>query len=226
MPPLLRLTAVSATDVSGLEPLLTDISLIINHGDRLGIEGPSGAGKSTLLRLLNRLQETSSGSIVYQDQPLASYPVPQLRREIMLVPQEPKLLNMSVEASLLYPLTLQTVPQREAKSRLAETCDLWQIPEEWLDRNELQLSVGQRQLVTIARGTILKPKILLLDEPTSALDPQLAQRVMDCLTRLNHQDKLTVIMVNHHPHHLRQFAQRIIRLESGQLTGEEVMPTK
>ena len=53
---MLRLTAVRATDVSGLEPLLTDISLTINHGDRLGIEGPSGAGKSTLLRLLNRLQ--------------------------------------------------------------------------------------------------------------------------------------------------------------------------
>jgi ABC-type methionine transport system ATPase subunit len=64
---------------------------------------------------------------------------------------------------------------------------------------------------------VSKPQILLLDEPTSALDPASAQRVLDCLTTLNHQDKLTVIMVNHHPQQLRQFAQRIIRLESGRL---------
>lgn len=217
MPPLLTLTAVSATDLSGLEPLLTDISLTIHPGDRLGIEGPSGAGKSTLLRLLNRLQERSGGSIVYQDQPLESYPVQQLRRQIMLVPQEPKLLEMTVEASLLYPLQLQKISPQEAKRRVAAACDFWQIPPDWLDRNELTLSVGQRQRVTIARGMVSKPQILLLDEPTSALDPASAQRVLDCLTTLNHQDKLTVIMVNHHPQQLRQFAQRIIRLESGRL---------
>jgi D-methionine transport system ATP-binding protein len=178
------------------------------------------------LRLLNRLQETSSGSIIYQDQPLANYPVQQIRRQIMLVPQESKLLGMTVEASLLYPLQLQQVPPREAKQRLAETCDLWQIPEDWLDRNELQLSVGQRQRVAIARGTIVKPRILLLDEPTAALDPPLAQQVIDNLITLNHQDQLTVIMVNHHPQQLRHFAQRIIRLEAGQLKGEEVTPTQ
>jgi D-methionine transport system ATP-binding protein len=219
MPPLLTLNAVSATDLAGLEPLLTDISLTIHAGDRLGIEGPSGAGKSTLLRLLNRLQATSSGRIVYQDHPLESYPVPQLRRQIMLVPQESKLLGMTVEASLLYPLQLQKIPPREAQQRLSVACDFWQIPPDWLDRNELQLSVGQRQRVAIARGAMVKPQILLLDEPTSALDPASAHRVLDCLTTLNHRDQLTVVMVNHHPQQLRQFAQRIIRLESGRLIG-------
>ncbi|MEB3161258.1 MAG: ATP-binding cassette domain-containing protein [Synechocystis sp.] len=217
MSPLLTLTAVSATDLSGLEPLLTDISLTIHSGDRLGIEGPSGAGKSTLLRLLNRLQERSSGQITYQNQPLESYPVQQLRRQIMLVPQEPKLLDMTVEASLLYPLQLQKISPQEAQRRVAEACDFWHIPPDWLDRNELTLSVGQRQRVTIARGAILKPNILLLDEPTSALDPESAQRVLDGLTTLNQQGTLTVIMVNHHPQQLRQFAQRVIYLESGRL---------
>ncbi|MEB3227550.1 MAG: ATP-binding cassette domain-containing protein [Synechocystis sp.] len=224
MPPLLTLTAVSATDLSGLDPLLTDISFTVNPGDRLGIEGPSGAGKSTLLRLLNRLQERSGGSLMYQDRPLESYPVPPLRQQIMLVPQEPKLLDMTVEASLLYPLQLQKIPHREAKRRVAEACDFWQIPPDWLDRNELTLSVGQRQRVTIARGAIVQPQILLLDEPTSALDPDAAQRVLACLTTLNHRDQLTVIMVNHHAEQLRQFAHRIIRLESGRLMGEEPAP--
>jgi D-methionine transport system ATP-binding protein len=224
MSSLLTLNAVSATDISGLEPLLIQISFSIEAGDRLGIEGPSGAGKSTLLRLLNRLQKTSSGSIIYQDQPLASYPVQQIRRQIMLVPQESKLLGMTVEASLLYPLQLQKIPPRQAQQRLVATCDLWQIPDDWLDRNELQLSVGQRQRVAIARGTILKPRILLLDEPTAALDPPLAQQVLDNLIILNHQEQLTVVMVNHHPQQLRHFAQRIIQLEAGKLKGEEILP--
>jgi len=221
MPPLLTLQAVSATDISGLEPLLTEISFSLEAGDRLGIEGPSGAGKSTLLRLLNRLQDSSGGNIIYQDHPLETYPVPQLRREIMLVPQEAKLLDMTVEASLLYPLQLQKMPKGEAQQRLAATCDLWQIPPEWLDRNELQLSVGQRQRVAIARGAIVQPKILLLDEPTAALDPPLAQQILATLRQLNEQNRLTLVMVNHHPQQLRHFAQRIIRLESGQLQGEE-----
>jgi D-methionine transport system ATP-binding protein len=217
MPPLITLSAVSTTDLSGLDPLLTDISFTVNPGDRLGIEGPSGAGKSTLLRLLNRLQERSGGHIIYQNQPLESYPVPHLRRQIMLVPQEPKLLDMTVEASLLYALQLGKIPPRDAKRRVTEACDFWHIPPDWLDRNELTLSVGQRQRVTIVRGAIVQPRVLLLDEPTSALDPESAQRVLDCLTTLNHRDKLTVIMVNHHPDHLRQFAHRIIRLESGRV---------
>jgi ABC-type methionine transport system ATPase subunit len=78
--------------------------------------------------------------------------------------------------------------------------------------------------VAIARGTILKPRILLLDEPTAALDPPLAQQVLDNLIILNHQEQLTVVMVNHHPQQLRHFAQRIIQLEAGQLKGEEILP--
>jgi D-methionine transport system ATP-binding protein len=223
MSSLLKLIGVSTTDITGSIPLLTNISLDIDHGELLGIQGRSGAGKSTLLRLLNRLQEVSDGNIFYDEKSLNQYPIQQLRREIVLVPQEPKLLGMTVEESLTYPLELQKISKTECKRRQILACDLWEIPTDWLDRSELQLSVGQRQLITLVRGTMLNPRILLLDESTAALDPALAQKVLQQLKLLNEETGTTIIMVNHNPEYLEVFAERIICLEAGQLVGEEVL---
>lgn len=223
MPSLIKLIAVSTTDISGSTPLLTDISLDIDHGELLGIQGRSGAGKSTLLRLLNRLQEVSNGNIFYDQKSLGEYPIQQLRREIVLVPQEPKLLDMTVEESLTYPLELQKVSKTECQRRRIRACDLWEIPADWLDRQELQLSVGQRQLVTLVRGTMLNPRILLLDEPTAALDPALARKVLKKLKLLNEENGTTIIMVNHTPEYLEAFVERIVCLEGGQLKGEKIL---
>lgn len=224
MSSLLKLSAVSATDPSGGKNLLHNISLAINYGELLGIAGRSGAGKSTLLRLLNRLQATSEGSITYDEKPLESYGIPALRRQIVMVPQEPKLLGMTVAECLTYPLELQKMSSAECQRRLWQACEFWQIPSDWLDRNELQLSLGQRQLVTLARGVILNPRILLLDEPTSALDPTTANGVVAQLKAWNHDYGTTMVMVNHSPNYLEDFAQRIIHLEGGKLVGEKTVP--
>lgn len=223
MSSLLKLIGVSTTDITGSIPLLTNISLDIGHGELLGIQGRSGAGKSTLLRLLNRLQEISNGNIFYGEKSLNEYPIQQLRREIVLVPQEPKLLGMTVEESLIYPLELQKVSKTECQRRQIRACDIWEIPLDWLDRQELQLSVGQRQLVTLVRGTMLNPRILLLDEPTAALDPALARKVLKQLKLLNEENGTTIVMVNHTPEYLEAFSERIIYLEEGQLKREEIL---
>ncbi len=217
MPSLIKLIGVSTTDITGATPLLTNISLDINHGELLGIQGRSGSGKSTLLRLLNRLQGISGGHIFYDEKSLDDYHLQQLRREIVLVPQEPKLLGMTVAETLTYPLRLQKISKTECQRRLMEACDIWEISLDWLDRNELQLSVGQRQLITLVRGAILNPRIFLLDEPTAALNPALAKKVLGKLKVLNEDHGTTIIMVNHTPEYLETFAERIINLEAGQL---------
>ena len=197
--------------------LLTDISFTLNKGDRLAIIGASGAGKTTLLRLLNRLINPTRGTIEFVDRPLSTFPIIQLRQQIVLVPQEPKLLGMRAEEALIYPLRLQKLPPREIQHRLAYWSNKLRLAPEWMERNELQLSLGQRQLVAIARALMMQPQILLLDEPTSALDIGRASYLLEVLIELAKQQQTTIIMVNHQLELARQFSRRVIYLEAGKL---------
>jgi D-methionine transport system ATP-binding protein len=214
---ILKLSGVGLTDENGFETILDNISFNLNQGDRVGIMGPSGAGKTSLLRLLNRLAEPSQGQIFFEGQAFSGIPVLNLRRQIVLVPQEPKLLGMTVKNSLAYPLELQQLKKNEIQSRIDHYCQKLGIPDEWLDRNELQLSVGQRQLVTIARGLIMQPKILLLDEPTSALDADKSEQLINVLIELSETQGLTIIMVNHQQRLIDQFTTQVLSLAQGQL---------
>lgn len=214
--PILRLKDVGLTTPMGVD-LLRDISFILESGDRLGIVGASGAGKTTLLRLLNRLSEPTTGIIDFQEQPLATFPVTALRQKIVLVPQEPKLLGMTVKEALSYPLQLQKLSTSAIRQRITTYCELFAVPEDWLERNELQLSLGQRQWVTIIRAVVLQPSILLLDEPTSALDLGLAHQLMQGLITLTQSSQMSIIMVNHHLEMVKTFANRFIYLENGQI---------
>jgi D-methionine transport system ATP-binding protein len=214
---ILKLSEVGLTDENGFETILENISFTVNQGDRLGIMGPSGAGKTSLLRLLNRLAEPSQGFINFENKPFAEIPVLSLRRQIVLVPQEPKLLGMTVKNALVYPLQLQQIKIGEIQSRIAQYCQKLGIPDEWLERNELQLSLGQRQLVTITRGLIMQPKILLLDEPTSALDADKSDHLINILIQLSETQNLTIIMVNHQQRLIDQFSSQVLSLSQGQL---------
>jgi D-methionine transport system ATP-binding protein len=213
--PILKLAQVGLSDPRSGETMLNPLSLEINRGECLGIYGSSGSGKTSLLRLLNRLQEPSQGRIFYRGQPLDTYPIPQLRRRIALVPQEPKLLGLTVAETLTYPLTLQKLPPAESQRRRDWAYQAGAIPESWLQRREWQLSLGQRQWVTILRGLLLEPEILLLDEPTSALDPERCQTLIDLLSALNAQTQLTIVMVNHQRQWLAALGCRLINLGKG-----------
>jgi D-methionine transport system ATP-binding protein len=101
---VLRLELVSLAASVGSQYLLKDISFEVFSGDRITIIGPSGAGKTSLLRLLNRLSQPTSGKIYLENQEYGQIPVIQLRRQVMLVAQEAKLLGMTVRDALAYPL--------------------------------------------------------------------------------------------------------------------------
>ncbi len=219
--PQLRLKRVSliTSRIGGVAgtPILTDISFEVFKGDRLCIIGPSGAGKTSLLRLLNRLSEPTNGTICLESQDYRKIPVIELRRQVMLVPQEPKLLGMTVQQSLAYPLTLQQLPQPQIQERVDTYRERLHIPAEWLGRTELELSVGQRQLVAIARALVIQPQILLLDEPTSALDAGLAGHVLGVLTDLAQTGNMAILMVNHQLDLAQLFGTRVLYFQEGQL---------
>lgn len=223
--PILRLAGVSLRTTIGADYLLQNVSLEIQPGEKIGIVGASGAGKTSLLRLLNGLVSPSEGTI-YVDGTLAKNFSPiRLRRKIVLVNQESKLLGMRVDEALSYPLKLQQLPEIEIRSRLNTWTNLLRIPAEWFTKTELQLSVGQRQLVAIARALILQPEAILLDEPTSALDVGLSSHLLAVLDELNQTQNLTIIMVNHQLELIKNFCDRLILLERGTV-AEDVPATE
>ncbi len=213
----LRLERVNLTASVGSQYLLHDISFEVLQGDRVAIVGPSGAGKTSLLRLLNRLSEPTSGAIYLENQDYRQIPVMQLRQQVTLVQQESKLLGMTVKAALEYGLILRKLPRSQITQQISYWIEQLNIPTEWLERTELQLSVGQRQLVAIARALVIQPKILLLDEPTSALDAGRASQLLQVLTKQACNSQTTILMVNHQLELAQQFCTRVLYVEHGKL---------
>ena len=196
-------------------PILQDISFEIFKGDRVAIVGASRAGKTFLLRLLNRLTNPTKGKIFWDSQNYGGAPVLKLRQQIVLMPQESKLLGMTVKQALDYPLTLRGLSPQTREQRISKWREKLQIPDDWLNRTEVQLSTGQRQLIAIARTLVIEPQILLLDEPTSALDTATANRVLQILTHLSQNHQTTILMVNHQLDLVEQFCDRVLHLHQG-----------
>jgi D-methionine transport system ATP-binding protein len=197
--------------------LLSDISFKVACGDRIALMGQSGSGKTSLLRLLNRLNETSEGEIFFENQNIRQIPVTALRQQITLVHQESRLLGMTVRQALAYPLTLRGISPAAIEQRVSTWVEKLQMPLEWLERSEVQLSVGQRHWVAIARALIIQPPVLLLDEPTASLDAGRADFLMKQLIDLSKTQQTTVVMVNQQLDLAQQFCDRVLHLQQGRL---------
>lgn len=179
-------------------PILEDIAFELNDGERLTLLGPSGSGKTTILRLIVRLEERTGGEIRVDGEAIEDIPVRVLRRRVALVAQEPSLLGLTVRENL----DLAQELAGTATNGLPPYEDLlaWvELPPEVLDRGARELSVGQKQRVTLARALVAQPKVLLLDEPTSALDPGSEAGIADLLRRISDELGTGVLTVTHSP---------------------------
>jgi D-methionine transport system ATP-binding protein len=197
----------------GSATILNNISFSTKQFSKVGVVGASGAGKTSLLRLINRLAEPDGGQILWRGKPLSQYSAPLLRQQIMLVPQEPRLLGMTVEQAIAYPLQLQ----RMSVEQIEQRTQLWQkrlpVPDEWRSRQELELSVGQRQWVSIVRALTAQPQILLLDEPTSALDSGRIEQLAHGLKQLD----CSVLVASHQLSFIENICDHVLWLDQGQL---------
>jgi D-methionine transport system ATP-binding protein len=219
---LLQLDRLNYTPPNFTRSLLTDISFNLAAGECITLTGITGAGKSTLLRLLNRLSEPTSGQILFNGADYRSIHPVTLRKQIVLVSQEPKLLGMKVREALAYPLQLQSLGAEEIKQRIVTIAEQFEIPTDWSDRLESQLSVGQKQLISIARGLITRPQILLLDEPIANLDFSTAEKVLKYITELARSQQMGLIIVNHQLELAAQISDRLLYLQDGKLLLDRV----
>lgn len=201
-------------------PILQDISFQAILGERLAIVGSTGAGKTSLLRLLNRLDEPTNGKIYLENLEYHQIPIIELRKSVTFLPQEAKLLGMKVKQALAYPLLLRGFNKQKICPILDEWTEKLQIPNDWLEKTELQLSAGQRQIVAIARALLIQPKLLLLDEPTSALDAGNANKLMEILVTMSQDSKTTILMVNHQLTLAKKFCTKLIYLQQGKILAD------
>ena len=219
---LLQLDRISHTPPNFTRPLLTDISFSLAASECITLTGITGAGKSTLLRLINRLSEPTTGQILLNGETVQSIDPITLRKRVMLVSQEPKLLGMKVREALAYPLQLQSLGIEEIKQRIVNITQLFEIPTDWFDRTELQLSAGQKQIVSIARGIITQPQVLLLDEPIANLDITTATRILTTINNFCLLQQIGAIIVNHQLELATRFSDRLLYLQDGKLLFDRV----
>jgi putative ABC transport system ATP-binding protein len=196
----------------GGQPVLRGVSAEIPPGTT-SVVGPSGAGKSTLLRLLNRLADPDSGSILYNRRPLTEYDPMELRREISLVPQLPALIDGTVGHNIEYAARLAgQVPDTQRCLRLAG------LDDSFAERDVTRLSVGEQQRAMLARALAQRPQVLLLDEPTSALDEATRDAVEQTLAELRREIDVSIVLVSHDPAQARRLGDWVLRLEEGRVT--------
>ncbi len=219
---LLQLDRINYTLPNCSQPLLSDISFNLIAGERITITGVTGAGKTTLLRLLNGLIAATSGQILLDGENCQTISPSSLRRRLMLISQEPKLLGMKVREALAYPLQLQKLSQSEIEQRIVTITEQFQLDPDWFELNENQLSAGQKQIVSIVRGVIIQPQVLLLDEPIANLDFITGERILTLLTNIARTRRMAIIAINHQLELATQFSDRILYLQAGKLEFDRV----
>lgn len=200
--------------------VLRELSFEVFQDDRVAIVGASGSGKTFLLRLLNRLISPTQGALYLNDRPYSEIPAVSLRQQVLLLPKEAKLLGMTVQDALAYPLRLRGISAKARAIRVAEACDRWQIPSDWLHRTEQQLSVEERQWVAIVRAMIAQPQVLLLDDPTAALDINQRDQFLATLTQES-GSLPTVFMVTDQLDIAEAWCSRVLQLQQGQLITDQ-----
>ncbi len=200
----------------GGHEILNGVNVAFEPGYRYVVIGPSGAGKSTLIRLLNRLDDPTSGQVCLGETSLSRMPVPAVRSGVGMVFQTSQALEGSVADNLAYPFEVrgQPRPSNEALSGWLEEVGL---DAGWVGREARGFSGGERQRLAIARALVIQPEILVLDEPTSALDPVSARRVAELLERECEALGLRTITICHQREHARWLGDRAVMMESGRV---------
>ncbi len=197
--------------------VLHSVSIDVPHGNFVGVVGHTGSGKSTLLSLLLRFYDVQSGSMQIDGHPVASYAEAHYRSMVSLVPQEPFLLAASAHENIDMGRGLPR-ERVQAAARAAQAHDFIEGLENGyatpLGEGGARLSVGQKQLIAIARALAAEPKILILDEATSHIDSETEVLVQRALTALH--GHVTVIAVAHRLSTVAQ-ADQIIVLNHGRV---------
>lgn len=205
------------TQQRGDAAILRDLDLDLPRTEITALIGPSGAGKTSLIRLLNRLDDPSSGEVRFDGKPIGSYPVLALRRRVGFVFQRPTMFDGTVADNLAVAVTLGGGAQASDVPDVPRVLEAVGLDGSYATRDASRLSGGEQQRVSIARALMTRPEVLLLDEPTSALDPEVAERLLSTVVRLSRERGVAVVMVTHRLSEAQRASTFTVMLEAGRL---------
>jgi len=194
------------------------VELAIARGESFGFLGPNGAGKSSTMRMIAAVSPVTSGYLrVFGLNPATDGPA--IRARLGVVPQEDSLdTELSVEENLVVYGRYFDLSRPLLRQRAAELLEFVQLSERAKDQVE-PLSGGMKRRLTIARGLVNDPELLLLDEPTTGLDPQARHLVWDRLYRLK-QDGTTLVLTTHYMDEAEQLCDRLVVMDGGRIVAE------
>jgi osmoprotectant transport system ATP-binding protein len=220
-PLVLDVRNVAKTYAGGIEAV-RGVSLSVNRGKLLALAGASGCGKTSLLKMINRLEETSGGSIVFGGQDIAALDPVTLRRRIGWVMQGDGLFpHLSVRQNVGLIPRLSGQDGARIELRVREMLDLVRLdPREFGDRMPAELSGGQRQRVGFARALAGEPELVLMDEPFSALDPITRDGLQQDFKSLQADLGFAAVMVTHDMAEALIMADEVAVMRAGQIVQQ------
>lgn len=210
--------------------VLKNLQMHVNSGEKLALIGPSGSGKTTILRILMTLETINSGHVIIDNDylwhqmngdelvPASERHLHKMRENVGMVFQQFNLFpHLTAIANIVQPQVLiKKITAEQARDKSIELLNLVGL-EEKLNHYPHELSGGQQQRVAIARALAMDPKIMLFDEVTSALDPELVDEVLTVLTLLASNSDTTMLTVTHEMNFAREFADRVLFFDKGQI---------
>lgn len=213
----------------GLEAI-RQVSLSLEHGERVAFVGPSGSGKTTLLRMFNTMRFPDQGNVFIFGEEVSGLNIPDLRRlrsRIATIPQDLGLVpNLTVLQNVILgkggqrgtfsSLRDLVFPQRSDVLTVHEILDRVGIEEKLYARTS-HLSGGQQQRVAIARALYQEPEALLADEPVSSVDPARARDTIRLLMDLSEERAFTLAVSLHHIDLAEEFFPRLVGMRSGEV---------
>lgn len=196
------------------QKILDNINFTIDKNVHTSISGPSGSGKSTVLRLIARLNDKTSGNVLYKGKNVLDYKYTEYRKMVSYVMQNPQLFGETVYDNLAFPAEIREEEFNESKAK--EILD--RLGLSYLDFNKDigSLSGGERQRVGLCRNLIYPPEVLLLDEITSSLDDESSKNIWNFLFNYAKENDITMIWISHDDEE-QKMAEKQILLEKGRV---------
>ncbi|NPV10018.1 MAG: ABC transporter ATP-binding protein [Anaerolineae bacterium] len=203
------------------EPVLSDVSFRVAPGERVAIVGATGAGKSTIAKLAARHYDVDSGAVLLDGHDVRGVTLASLRGQLGVVPQEPFLFAASIADNIRFGNPEATDEEVREAARLARA-DIFieALPrgyDTWVQEGAVNLSLGQRQLICLARVMLTRPSLVILDEATSSVDTQTERLIQEAMNEL--LSGRSAIVIAHRLATVRE-VDRIIALEGGRIVEE------
>ena len=191
-----------------------DVSFFIRKGETLGIVGESGCGKTTLGRAVLRLEEPTSGDIIYEGESIIGKNMKEYRKKMQIVFQDPYASldpRKTVSDIIGEAMDLQKLckSKEERKEKILELMKLVGLNAEFYNRFPHEFSGGQRQRIGIARALAVNPGFIICDEPVSALDVSIQAQIINMLEELQETRKLTYLFIAHDLAIVKHISNRI-----------------